>query len=118
MGSVGIDTAKNYAQKSGISFDKNDNNLSLALGGMTYGTTLKQLTNSYLPFVNKGKFILVTSYERPFVDVISVEVGSFAPTSRDRVTVFSRYNLSFFIPFLHTYHRKHRMRPYTASQQN
>ncbi|MBQ3493901.1 MAG: transglycosylase domain-containing protein, partial [Clostridia bacterium] len=44
---VGVEKAKNYAKMCNIEFDGNDNNLSLALGGMTYGTSLKQLTNSY-----------------------------------------------------------------------
>lgn len=57
---VGIDDAKYYAKKCGIDFDSQDNNYALALGGFKYGTTLKELTNSYLPFANSGKFLDAT----------------------------------------------------------
>lgn len=53
---VGINNAKNFAENAGINFDKNDNGLAIALGGFTNGVSLKELTNSYLPFVNDGKF--------------------------------------------------------------
>ena len=53
---VGIDEAKFYASKTGFNFDKNDNSYALALGGMTYGTTLKELAGSYTTFANNGKF--------------------------------------------------------------
>lgn len=53
---VGIDTGKQYAEKLGIEFDESDDSFALALGGMTHGTTLKDLTNSYSVFANKGNF--------------------------------------------------------------
>ena len=53
---VGIDNAKYYAKKCGINFDRDDNNYALALGGFKHGTTLKELTNAYLPFANSGNF--------------------------------------------------------------
>lgn len=52
----GIEYSKNMAQKCGIKFDKNDTNYAIALGGMTRGTTVKELVNSYLPFSNQGNF--------------------------------------------------------------
>lgn len=54
---VGIQKAKRYVEAQDIEFDKSDNSLALALGGMTYGTTLKQLTNCYQTLANNGKFI-------------------------------------------------------------
>jgi len=53
---VGIEKAKNYAVNAGIEFEKTDDSYALALGGMTYGTTLKQITNAYMPLANSGKF--------------------------------------------------------------
>ncbi len=53
---VGINKAKSYATKCGIVFDENDQSLSLALGGLTYGVSLKDLTNSYTTLANYGKF--------------------------------------------------------------
>ena len=51
---IGIDKAKQYAKRYNIEFDKNDNGYALALGGMTYGTNLKTLTNAYVSFANNG----------------------------------------------------------------
>ena len=53
---IGINYAKTYAKKLGINFDNNDNNLALALGGFTKGTTIKQLADAYMCFANGGSF--------------------------------------------------------------
>lgn len=65
---VGIENAKQFAKKAGIKFDENDNGLALALGGFTNGVTLKELTNSFLPFVNDGNFSKA-NFVRKIVDV-------------------------------------------------
>lgn len=57
---VGIDKAKRYLERQNILFDEKDNNMALALGGMTYGITLKDLTNCYQTLANKGKYIKST----------------------------------------------------------
>ena len=67
---IGLDKAKQYAKRSGIAFDSQDNNLSLALGGMAYGTTLKELTNAYSVFSNNGKFA-----EAKFINYITDKNG-------------------------------------------
>lgn len=54
---TGIERCKEMAKKCGIKFDNNDKNYAIALGGMTQGTTVKELVNSYIPFANDGKFI-------------------------------------------------------------
>ena len=53
---IGIDTGKQYAEKLGIKFDEKDNSYALALGGMTYGTNLKDLASAYTVFPNNGYF--------------------------------------------------------------
>ena len=53
----GVERSKKFAEKCGILFNKSDNNYAIALGGMTDGTTLLELANSYLPFANNGNFI-------------------------------------------------------------
>lgn len=53
----GIEYSKSIARKCGYKFDAEDDSLALALGGMTYGVTLKQIANSYQPIANGGKFI-------------------------------------------------------------
>lgn len=53
---VGIDKAKNYAENLGIEFVEGDDNYALALGGMCFGTTIKQLADAYSTFANMGKY--------------------------------------------------------------
>lgn len=67
---VGIDKAKSYAQKMGIKFDELDNSYALALGGMTNGTNVKEITNAYLPFSCGGKYT-----EAKFVHFITDKYG-------------------------------------------
>lgn len=53
---VGIQKAKQYAQKMGINFDETDNHLALALGAMRYGIDIKTLACCYSCFANSGKY--------------------------------------------------------------
>lgn len=57
LGYVGIEKAKTYLTRQNIVFDEKDSNLALALGGMTYGMTLKDLTNCYQTLANNGNYI-------------------------------------------------------------
>ena len=54
---MGIEKCKKMAENCGLKFDKNDKNYALALGGLTQGTTVKELANTYLPFSNNGEYI-------------------------------------------------------------
>ncbi len=53
---VGIKNAKSFASNLGISFDKNDNHLALALGGFSKGTTAKEIADAYSCFATNGNF--------------------------------------------------------------
>lgn len=53
---VGIDKAKCYAKDCGIEFNENDNNYSIALGGLTDGVTLHQLVGAYTALSNNGEY--------------------------------------------------------------
>ena len=48
--------AAGYARKMNIPLDDEDNNLSLALGGMKYGTDIKSLNDAYSVFRNGGTY--------------------------------------------------------------
>lgn len=67
---IGIENAKSFAQKMGVSFHKFDTGYSLALGGMTKGVGIKNIANCYQAFGNKGKFI-----EAKFVKSIQTNDG-------------------------------------------
>lgn len=53
---IGIEKCKSFAKKCGISFDEDDNGLSLALGAMKHGITIQTLTNGYLCFACEGQY--------------------------------------------------------------
>ncbi len=60
---VGVLQAKNTAQKFGLSFENNDNSLSLALGGMEKGITLSELANAYRTLANGGVYSKISYFE-------------------------------------------------------
>lgn len=53
---TGIEKCKQMANKCGINFDKQDSNYAIALGGMTKGTTIKELVNSFTTFAHNGQY--------------------------------------------------------------
>ena len=56
LSKIGVASARDYLQKTGIELDDRDWNLSLALGAMTYGVSPMQLAAAYAPFANGGVF--------------------------------------------------------------
>lgn len=56
LNKIGVASARDYLQKTGIELDDRDWNLSLALGAMTYGVSPMQLAAAYAPFANGGFF--------------------------------------------------------------
>lgn len=51
---VGIEKAKGYAENMGLTFEEDDDSYALALGGMCYGVTIKQLASAYSTLANGG----------------------------------------------------------------
>ncbi|MCD7729052.1 MAG: transglycosylase domain-containing protein, partial [Clostridia bacterium] len=52
LNSLTLDKAQKYADKMDIKLEDDEKNLSLALGGMKYGLTLKELCDRYSVFAN------------------------------------------------------------------
>ncbi|MDR3021432.1 MAG: penicillin-binding protein [Clostridiales bacterium] len=52
----GVENCIKFAQNFGIDFDDKDDNLSIALGGMTNGVSLIDLVTAYSSFANLGIF--------------------------------------------------------------
>lgn len=67
---VGVERAKSYAEGMGIDFDDEDTSLTLALGGMRYGVSLKQMAQAYSTFACGGKYA-----EAKFVEYITDAKG-------------------------------------------
>lgn len=65
---IGIDYAMNYAEKFGLTFNQNDRNLAIALGGLTDGITLKQLADAYSVFARYGTIINSSMIDKIIVD--------------------------------------------------
>lgn len=61
---LGIDKCKRYAESAGISFSDDDIGYALALGGMTNGVTLKEITDSYSTFTGRGAYTKSAFVER------------------------------------------------------
>ncbi|MDO5325164.1 MAG: PBP1A family penicillin-binding protein [Clostridia bacterium] len=64
LNKIGVASARDYLQKTGIELDDRDWNLSLALGAMTYGVSPVQLAAAYAPFANGGTFYAPYFIER------------------------------------------------------
>lgn len=67
LNQVGVENAKEFASKMGITFDTQDNNLALALGGFNRGISLRELCTAYMTFANNGVY-----QDSAFVDEIIV----------------------------------------------
>lgn len=89
---VGIQKAKKYAEKCGLEFDKNDQNLSIALGGLTYGVSLKDLTNSYMPLAKGGNFT-----EAKFINYITDENGKIIYHQKPKTTAVFREDSAYLM---------------------
>ncbi len=56
MNSIGVDTACDYLEKMDLIVESSDRSLSLALGGMSEGFSLKSLSDAYTVFSNEGNY--------------------------------------------------------------
>lgn len=56
LNELGISKAQKFAGTLGIEFDKNDNNLAIALGGFTNGVFIKDICDAYSAFATNGSF--------------------------------------------------------------
>ncbi len=86
LNSVTIKNAVKYAEKMTVALCEEDKNLSLALGGMKDGLSIKELCDCYSVFQNGGEFT-----QSAFIDEISDETGkTIYSTNRQKSRVFSK----------------------------
>jgi penicillin-binding protein 2A len=55
LNEIGLKKGKDFAKNLGIDFDPADNNLAIALGGLTRGATPLQMAQAYSAFPNNGE---------------------------------------------------------------
>lgn len=68
LSNLGVSKAKRFANRLGINFAETDQNLALALGGMTNGVSIKELADAYSTFATEGAYC-----ESMFVNKITDE---------------------------------------------
>lgn len=56
LNQVGVKTGVKYAEEMGIKMDKNDTNLAIALGGLTYGTNTMEMAGAFSVYANGGEY--------------------------------------------------------------
>lgn len=70
LNALTVKTAANYAKMLGIELENEDLNLSLALGAMSEGLTIKELCDCYSPFPAQGNFT-----QSRFIKAVTDEKG-------------------------------------------
>lgn len=78
LNSLSFDEVENYASKMGVQLSKEEKNLSLALGGMKEGLSLKQLCDCYSVFSNNGNYV-----PSRFIKEISDQSGKILYSAKD-----------------------------------
>ena len=64
LSDAGLESACEYIENCGIKLDEKDKNLSLALGGTTYGSTPAELLTAYMTLANQGARREITFIEK------------------------------------------------------
>ncbi|MDE7439110.1 MAG: transglycosylase domain-containing protein, partial [Clostridia bacterium] len=57
LNALNVNTCEKYMNAMGITLDEDEKNLSLALGGMKYGLSIKELTDKYSIFPRGGNYV-------------------------------------------------------------
>lgn len=65
---IGVDKGVKSVENFGIDVDKNDQNLALALGGLSTGVSPMQMARAYTAFANDGNIANQTSFITKIVD--------------------------------------------------
>ena len=76
LNKIGVEKGYEYAKKFGIKLNKNDNNLAIALGGLTSGVSPAQLSGAYTAFADNG-----TMHQTHFIKKIVDASGNVVATA-------------------------------------
>lgn len=81
LNEIKVKTGMNFATKLGFKLEeKNDQNLAIALGGLTKGATPLQMAQAYAAFANGG-YLMTSHAIREIIDGSDQKVASFKPES-------------------------------------
>jgi penicillin-binding protein 2A len=69
----GVDNAVNLARKMGVNLSDDEKNLTIALGGLTYGVTPLEMARAYGAFANNGEIVETHSVTK-VLDSVGEEV--------------------------------------------
>ena len=84
---IGPENSMNFLESVGIdNLVEEDNNLSLALGGLTYGTSPLKMAAAYAAMANGGEYITPTFYTK----VVDSNGDTVLQANQERRTVMSR----------------------------
>lgn len=92
LSNLGVNKAKNFASNLGIDFSQSDNNLALALGGMTNGISLKQIADAYSAFASNGEFS-----QSDFVSEITTNNGQILYSKDNNVSKSMKESTAYLI---------------------
>ena len=87
---VGVDTIVKYAGAFGLSIDKTDKNLALALGSMSYGVTPEEMCTAYSALANGGT-VHTAHLIRRIEDKYGNVVYQYAASDKSAVSAASAY---------------------------
>lgn len=85
LNDVGIQNAIKFASNLGIEFSDTDNNLAIALGGMTNGVSIKELATAYMCLANGGKYADSTFIKEIYINgtCCYTHIPNFSPVMKE-----------------------------------
>lgn len=86
MVQIGPENSMKFIESIGIELVEEDNNISLALGGLTYGTSPLKMAAAYAAIANGGEYISPTFYTK----VVDSNGDTVLEVNQERRTVMSK----------------------------
>ncbi|MDY5366165.1 MAG: PBP1A family penicillin-binding protein [Eubacteriales bacterium] len=108
LSAVGVDRAKDFAERCGIEFDDKDDSLALALGGFTYGVSPLQIAGAYSCFASGGIYNTPTLIKK-ITDRNGLTVYEYRQDSRRVMSEANAYILTSMLKSVVTEGTGHRL---------
>ena len=108
LSAVGVDRAKDFAERCGIEFDDKVDSLALALGGFTYGVSPLQIAGAYSCFASGGIYNTPTLIKK-ITDRNGLTVYEYRQDSRRVMSEANAYILTSMLKSVVTEGTGHRL---------